>query len=41
MNQELVEEAVAAVAKYGRDLTQAARESKLDPVVGRNDEMRR
>jgi ATP-dependent Clp protease ATP-binding subunit ClpA len=24
-----------ALAKYGRDLTQAAREGKLDPVIGR------
>ncbi len=27
--------------KYGRDLTQAAAEGKLDPVVGREDEIRR
>src|SRR5207302_54258 len=26
---------------YGRDLTQAAREGKLDPVIGRDDEIRR
>jgi ATP-dependent Clp protease ATP-binding subunit ClpB len=24
-----------ALTKYGRDLTQAAREGKLDPVIGR------
>eukprot|EP00953_Heterococcus_sp_UTEX-ZZ885_P023429 12880-Heterococcus_DN1.PRE.6 len=26
--------------KYGRDLTQAARDGKLDPVIGRDDEIR-
>ena len=26
-----------ALTKYGRDLTQAAREGKLDPVIGRCD----
>ena len=30
-----------ALAKYGRDLTQLAREGKLDPVIGRDDEIRR
>jgi len=30
-----------ALTKYGRDLTQAAREGKLDPVIGRDDEIRR
>ena len=30
-----------ALEKYGRDLTQAARENKLDPVIGRDDEIRR
>ncbi|MGN0867094.1 MAG: ATP-dependent chaperone ClpB [Oligosphaeraceae bacterium] len=30
-----------ALVKYGRDLTQAAREGKLDPVIGRDDEIRR
>ncbi len=27
--------------KYGRDLTELARENKLDPVIGRDDEIRR
>jgi ATP-dependent Clp protease ATP-binding subunit ClpB len=27
--------------KYGRDLTQAARQGKLDPVIGRDEEIRR
>jgi ATP-dependent Clp protease ATP-binding subunit ClpB len=30
-----------ALDKYARDLTQAAREGKLDPVIGRDDEVRR
>ncbi|MGB2894669.1 MAG: ATP-dependent chaperone ClpB [Anaerolineales bacterium] len=30
-----------ALVKYGRDLTQEARRGKLDPVVGRDEEIRR
>jgi ATP-dependent Clp protease ATP-binding subunit ClpB len=30
-----------ALDKYGRDLTDAARRGKLDPVIGRDDEIRR
>ena len=30
-----------ALAKYGRDLVAAAREGKLDPVIGRDEEVRR
>jgi ATP-dependent Clp protease ATP-binding subunit ClpB len=30
-----------ALEKYGRDLTQLARDGKLDPVIGRDDEIRR
>ncbi|WP_124977241.1 ATP-dependent chaperone ClpB, partial [Aphanothece sacrum] len=30
-----------SLEKYGRDLTQLAREGKLDPVIGRDDEIRR
>ncbi|GAX82446.1 hypothetical protein CEUSTIGMA_g9874.t1, partial [Chlamydomonas eustigma] len=30
-----------ALSKYARDLTQAAREGKLDPVIGRDEEIRR
>ncbi|CAL8470560.1 g10102 [Coccomyxa elongata] len=30
-----------ALAKYARDLTAAARDGKLDPVIGRDDEIRR
>ncbi|MGZ6220001.1 MAG: ATP-dependent chaperone ClpB [Syntrophales bacterium] len=31
----------AALEKYGRDLTQLARNGKLDPVIGRDEEIRR
>ena len=30
-----------ALAKYGRDLVQMCRDNKLDPVIGRDDEIRR
>ena len=30
-----------ALVKYGRDLTDAARQGKLDPVIGRDEEIRR
>ena len=30
-----------ALEKYGRDLVQAAKNNKLDPVIGRDDEIRR
>ena len=30
-----------ALEKYGRDLTELARQGKLDPVIGREDEIRR
>ena len=35
------EETFGALDKYGRDLTEAARKGKLDPVVGRDEEIRR
>ena len=35
------EEAYDALKRYARDLTQAAREGKLDPVIGRDEEIRR
>ena len=34
-------EAGEALATYGTDLTEAAREGRLDPVIGRDDEIRR
>ena len=35
------EESYDALEKYARDLTEAAREGKLDPVIGRDEEIRR
>ena len=35
------EEKYRALEKYGRDLTDAARQQKLDPVIGRDEEIRR
>ena len=35
------EENFAALEKYGQDLTQRARDGKIDPVVGRDEEIRR
>ena len=35
------EETFAALEKYGQDLTQRARDGKIDPVIGRDDEIRR
>jgi ATP-dependent Clp protease ATP-binding subunit ClpB len=35
------EDRYQALEKYGRDLTELARKGKLDPVVGRDDEVRR
>lgn len=35
------EEKYQALAKYSRDLTALARKGKLDPVIGRDDEIRR
>ena len=35
------EEKIQALERYGRDLTEEARDGKLDPVIGRDDEIRR
>lgn len=35
------EHTYAALEKYGRDLVRAARDGKLDPVIGRDEEIRR
>src|SRR5688572_8022873 len=35
------ENAYDALKKYARDLTQAARDGKIDPVIGRDEEIRR
>ncbi len=40
-NSASAENAYDALKKYARDLTEAAREGKLDPVIGRDEEIRR
>ncbi len=35
------EETYQALEKYGRDLTKLAKQGKIDPVIGRDDEIRR
>ena len=35
------EDSFAALDKYGQDLTQRARDGKIDPVIGRDEEIRR
>ena len=40
-NQPQTQECQAAVERFGRDLTAEAREDRLDPVIGRDDEIRR
>ena len=35
------EEQYEALKKYARDLTQAARDGKIDPIIGRDEEIRR
>jgi ATP-dependent Clp protease ATP-binding subunit ClpB len=39
--QRNAEEGYDALKKYARDLTEDAREGKLDPVIGRDEEIRR
>ena len=40
-NSASAENAYDALKKFSRDLTKAAREGKLDPVIGRDEEIRR
>ena len=40
-DSENAEESYEALKKYARDLTQDARDGKLDPVIGRDEEIRR
>ena len=35
------EEGYDALGKYAQDLTEAARDGKIDPIIGRDDEIRR
>jgi ATP-dependent Clp protease ATP-binding subunit ClpB len=41
VTDENPEDKFQALEKYGRDLTDAARQGQLDPVIGRDDEIRR
>ncbi len=41
VSDENPEEKYQALERYGRDLTELARRGKLDPVIGRDDEIRR
>ncbi|MBM6404430.1 AAA family ATPase [Phycicoccus sp. CSK15P-2] len=41
VTSETPTEAGEALAQYGTDLTQSARDGRLDPVIGRDDEIRR
>src|ERR1700759_3029355 len=41
VTDENPEDKFQALEKYGRDLTEAAAQGKLDPVIGRDDESRR
>jgi ATP-dependent Clp protease ATP-binding subunit ClpB len=41
VDSDAAEGGMDALAKYGRDLVEAARAGKLDPVIGRDDEIRR
>lgn len=38
---QTAEETYQALQKYGRDLTELAKQNKLDPVIGRDEEIRR
>ncbi len=41
VTDENPEDKYRALERYGRDLTEAAAQGKLDPVIGRDDEIRR
>jgi ATP-dependent Clp protease ATP-binding subunit ClpB len=41
VTSQSAEESYQALSKYSRDLTELARVGKLDPVIGRDDEIRR
>ena len=41
VTSENPEEGYKSLEKFGRDLTDAARKGKIDPVIGRDDEIRR
>jgi ATP-dependent Clp protease ATP-binding subunit ClpB len=41
VTSQTAEDQYQALEKFGRDLTEAAEQGKLDPVIGRDDEIRR
>ena len=41
VDSQSAEDSYEALKKYARDLTEVAREGKLDPVIGRDEEIRR
>jgi len=41
VTSDAAEDQYDALTKYARDLTDAARKGKLDPVIGRDEEIRR
>src|SRR6185369_3726257 len=41
VNSQNPEETYQSLERYGRDLTQYAAQGKLDPVIGRDEEIRR
>jgi ATP-dependent Clp protease ATP-binding subunit ClpB len=41
VNSQTAEDTYQALQRFGRDLTEDAREGKLDPVIGRDEEIRR
>src|SRR4051794_10337694 len=41
VTSQTAEDTYQALARFGNDLTQAAHEGKLDPVIGRDEEIRR
>jgi len=41
VTDQAAEERYQALQRFGRDLVEAARQGKLDPVIGRDDEIRR
>ena len=40
-DSQSAEDSFDALSKYARDLTEAARDGKIDPIIGRDDEIRR
>ena len=41
MNTPNAENNVEALSKYGRDLVEEVKNGKIDPIIGRDDEIRR